>query len=221
MGCSIQDDKVLLVTEFVPGGNVKDWITDLSRELNDRMKVSIAIDVARAMAYLHAHGIIHRDLKSENLLVTENKRIKVCDFGFSRPAPKTAEEQRRLSFCGTDSHMAPEIMLGVPFDRRVDIFSYGVVLCELAARLPVDDEDGVFRRVVPGLGIDPDEVWRRAGFGDAGTETSARPEWIRVAIRCCDPDPAARPDWKEVLAVLKEEEARLRREAPFHVGVPS
>ncbi|KAI9324376.1 kinase-like domain-containing protein, partial [Zopfochytrium polystomum] len=216
MGSIIHDSKVLLVTEFVSGGNVKDWIQDAERELSERMKISIAIDVARAMAYLHAHNIIHRDLKSENLLVTENKRIKVCDFGFSRPTPKTADELRRLSFCGTDSHMAPEIILGIPFDKRVDVFSFGVVLCELAARACVDDSGGVFSRVIPGFGIDEEEVWRRAekeGAAQRGVE------WIAMALKCCETEPADRPSWKAVLGVLKEEELRVIREEPTHAGV--
>jgi LIM domain kinase 1 len=79
MGCVIHDSKLLMITEYVPGGNVKDWIADLNRPLTPRMKASIAIDVSRALAYLHINDIIHRDLKSENLLVTENSRIKVSE----------------------------------------------------------------------------------------------------------------------------------------------
>ncbi|KAJ3199175.1 hypothetical protein HDU67_003054, partial [Dinochytrium kinnereticum] len=76
MGCATHDNKLLLVTEYVAGGNVKEWIADLTRELGWRTRISIATDAARALAYLHAHDIIHRDMKSENLLVTENKRVK-------------------------------------------------------------------------------------------------------------------------------------------------
>ena len=72
-----------------------------------RTRISFAEDAARAIIYLHNLNIIHRDLKSENLLVTENKRIKVCDFGFSRilPSSLSNEEKKRLSFCGTDAFM--------------------------------------------------------------------------------------------------------------------
>ncbi|KAI8850066.1 kinase-like domain-containing protein [Chytridium lagenaria] len=191
MGCATHENKLLLVTEYVSGGNVKEWIADCSRDLGWRTRISIATDAARALAYLHAHDIIHRDMKSENLLVTENKRIKVCDFGFSRPTAKTAAEVRRLSFCGTDTHMAPEIILGMPFDSKVDIFSYGVVLCELALRTvavdnppcvpsieeveqdlkiriaaPPGSEVAVMAlgRVIPGFGLNGDLVRRAAGL---------------------------------------------------------
>ncbi|KAI9350335.1 kinase-like domain-containing protein, partial [Obelidium mucronatum] len=156
MGCSLLNNEILLVTEFVCGGTVKEWIQDETRKMSDRLRVSIAMDVAKAMAYLHSRGIIHRDLKTDNLLVTENKRIKVCDFGFSRLAPTTAQEVRRLSFCGTDSYMAPEIILCTPFDHRIDVFSYGIILCELA--MDKIAEGSVLSRTVPGFGIQQNEV---------------------------------------------------------------
>jgi serine/threonine protein kinase len=65
------------------------------------LRLSFATDIARALAYLHAHSIIHRDLKGENLLITENYRLKVCDFGFSRTI--SDDESKRLSYCGTVS----------------------------------------------------------------------------------------------------------------------
>ncbi|KAI8622258.1 kinase-like domain-containing protein [Chytriomyces sp. MP71] len=230
MGCSVSEGQILLVTEFVPGGNVKEWLLDAERPMSDRTRITIAMDVAKAMAYLHSRGIIHRDLKSENLLVTEYKRIKVCDFGFSRPKPNTPQDVRRLSFCGTDSHMAPEIMLCIPFDHRVDLFSYGVILCELAMGRPA--EAGVLERVVPGLGISQEEV--RAGVrargagsnGGGGIDREADIEdegdgeviqecvmcelgpviagYVDLALQCAHEDASERPEWKLVMKKLKE-----------------
>ncbi|KAJ3103870.1 hypothetical protein HDU97_009789 [Phlyctochytrium planicorne] len=204
MGCSTNENKLLLVTEFVAGGNVKEaqWINDLQKDLTWRTRISIATDTARALAYLHAHDIIHRDMKSDNLLITENNRVKVCDFGFSRPTPKTALEIRRLSFCGTDTHMAPEIILGMPFDAKVDVFSFGVVLCELAVRTaastdPVnfnleEEEKGprllipaspgsdlakaALGRVIPGFGLNPKLVKKAAGVPETTVEKN-QDEW--------------------------------------------
>lgn len=161
MGCCENELKIYAVTEFVEGGNLKEVghltptpiitvfvISNLlhpllillqlilksittSKPIKWRLRISFAEDCARALAYLHARQIIHRDLKSENLLLTANKRIKVCDFGLSRETPRNVEERRRLSFCGTDAYMAPEIVLGMPFDTSVDIFSFGIILLEL------------------------------------------------------------------------------------------
>ncbi|KAJ3022547.1 UNVERIFIED_CONTAM: hypothetical protein HDU68_009050 [Siphonaria sp. JEL0065] len=208
------------------------WIQDESRVLSDRLRVSFAMDVAKAMAYLHSRGIIHRDLKTENLLVTENKRIKVCDFGFSRPSPTTAQETRRLSFCGTDSYMAPEIILCTPFDHRIDIFSYGIILCELAMNKIA--EGSVLTRLIPGFGINHDEVLEavaeRVGWSglDADIDPSdvsdnkhiARSPGIGVVMRgfldvafgCADDDPALRMEWKPVMKKLKGLEGDIIRE---------
>ncbi|KAJ3124790.1 hypothetical protein HK100_011115, partial [Physocladia obscura] len=134
------------------------------------------MDVAKAIAYLHSRGIIHRDLKSDNLLVTENKRIKVCDFGFSRPYPTNAQETRRLSFCGTDAYMAPEIILCMEFDQKVDIFSYGVILCELAVNAVADGDINAFVRQIPGFGLSIPEIYN---------EVKNRLE-INESIICCN-----------------------------------
>ncbi|KAJ3037814.1 hypothetical protein HDV00_001315 [Rhizophlyctis rosea] len=149
MGCTIHEQKLYLVTEFVPGGNLKQFIASTyvpltSKSGSDprtpeeclpwRLRVSFAIDTARALVYLHAKKFIHRDLKADNLLLTENLRIKICDFGFSREQVTTPTDIKKLSFCGTDAYMAPEIMFSLPFDERADIFSFGVILCEIATR---------------------------------------------------------------------------------------
>ena len=64
------------------------------------LRISFATDIARAVAYLHARNCLHRDLKGENLLVTDNQRIKICDFGFARIAARNEEEMRRISVSG-------------------------------------------------------------------------------------------------------------------------
>lgn len=61
------------------------------------LRMSFATDIARAVAYLHARNCLHRDLKGENLLITANDRIKVCDFGFARIAARNEDEMRRIS----------------------------------------------------------------------------------------------------------------------------
>lgn len=103
------------------------------------LRLSILTDIARALAYLHARRCIHRDLKGENLLLTANGRVKVTDFGFARIAARNADESRRLTFCGTDSYMSPEILTGEEFDLPTDVFSMGIIFCEVLARKLADD----------------------------------------------------------------------------------
>lgn len=83
-------------------GNVRSYLHHAHLPFPWRLRLSFAIDITRGVAYLHARQCLHRDLKGENLLVTENERIKLCDFGFARISAQNDEEMRRMSYCGTD-----------------------------------------------------------------------------------------------------------------------
>ncbi|KAK7689174.1 hypothetical protein QCA50_007865 [Cerrena zonata] len=126
------DGRIFIISEFIENGNLRTYIYDRQKPFPWRLRISFATDIARALAYLHARKCIHRDLKGENLLVTANGRLKITDFGFARIAARNEEESKRLTFCGTDSYMSPEILLGHEFDLPTDIFSLGVILCEIA-----------------------------------------------------------------------------------------
>jgi serine/threonine protein kinase len=90
------DGRIYIISEFV-GGNLRSFIADKRRPFPWRLRLSFATDIARALAYLHARNCLHRDLKGENLLITANERIKVCDFGFARIAARNEDEMRRIS----------------------------------------------------------------------------------------------------------------------------
>ncbi|KNE65491.1 TKL/LISK/LISK-DD1 protein kinase [Allomyces macrogynus ATCC 38327] len=178
-----------IVTEYVGGGNLDDWIRG-PKPFPWRQRVAFAQDIARALAYLHAQDLIHRDLKGSNLLVSETGRVKVCDFGFTRLRAKTADERKRLTYCGTDAYMAPEIMLCMNLDASVDIFSYGVILLEMISRTNAER----FRRVMPGFGIDPQSI--------PVPPDCPRP-LLDLALSCIADESAARPTWRTILDTLK------------------
>jgi LIM domain kinase 1 len=97
--------RILIISEYLPRGNVRNFLHNPALPFSWRLRLSFCIDVARAVAYLHARNCMHRDLKGENLLITENERVKVCDFGFARLAARDEVEMRRMSYCGTDGFM--------------------------------------------------------------------------------------------------------------------
>jgi len=188
------------------------YLFDKTKPLPWRLRLSFATDIARALAYLHARKCIHRDLKGENLLVTPNGRLKLTDFGFARIAARNEEESKRLTFCGTDSYMSPEILLGEEFDLPTDIFSLGIIFCEIAARRLSDDRH--FKRVGPTFGINAEEVRRLANPG-------CPPAFLALALECLAEDPKARPTIRVILDRLGEIEAEVlsRPETDdFHVG---
>ena len=194
------DGRIFIISEFIDNGNLRLYIHDKSKPFPWRLRISFATDIARALAYLHARKCIHRDLKGENLLVTANGRLKITDFGFARIAARNAEESKRLTFCGTDSYMSPEILTGTEFDLPTDIFSLGVIFCEIAARKLADDN--TFRRTPPLFEIDPDEVRRLASPG-------CPPAFVQLALDCLAQDPTLRPNTRIILDKLREIEAEV------------
>ncbi|KAJ7619432.1 kinase-like domain-containing protein [Roridomyces roridus] len=207
------DNRIFIISEFIDNGNLRVYIHDKSKPFPWRLRLSFATDIARALAYLHARKCIHRDLKGENLLVTSNGRLKLTDFGFARIAARNDDESKRLTFCGTDSYMSPEILLGDEFDLPTDIFSLGVIFCEIAARKLADDHH--FKRFAPSFGIDPAEVHQLANQG-------CPPAFISLCIDCCSINPADRPTTRDVLERLRVIEAevlaRPNEGEDLHVG---
>jgi LIM domain kinase 1 len=181
-------------------GNLRGYIHDKAKPFPWRLRLSFATDIVRALAYLHARKCIHRDLKGENLLVTSNGRLKVTDFGFARIAARNDEESKRLTFCGTDSYMSPEILLGEEFDLQTDIFSLGIILCEISARRLADDNH--FKRTPPNFAIDRDEVQKLANPGCPAA-------FLALCLDCLAEDPNARPSTRVILERLRVIEAEV------------
>ena len=130
-----------LVTEFIDGGTLKDWAR--AEKPSWRQIVELLLGVADGLATAHAAGILHRDIKPDNILVGRNGYAKLADFGLAkleeRPSPEAvtrtlaSEPTRPGVILGTIAYMSPEQASGRPTDARSDIFSFGVVLYELLA----------------------------------------------------------------------------------------
>ncbi|KAF8632075.1 hypothetical protein AX17_004930 [Amanita inopinata Kibby_2008] len=208
------DNRIFIVSEYIDNGNVRTYIHDKFRPFPWRLRMSFATDVTRALAYLHARKCIHRDMKGENLLVTSNGRLKVTDFGFARIAARNEEELKRLTYCGTDSYMSPEIILGNEFDLPTDIFSLGIIFCEIASRHLADDSR--FKRHPPDFGLDGDEIRRYASSG-------CPQAFLDLCVDCVATDPKKRPTTRQILERLAVIEAEVlarpeEREEKTHLG---
>ncbi|CAI9759409.1 unnamed protein product [Fraxinus pennsylvanica] len=131
MGAVCSEVKLAMVTEFLPRGSLFKTLHKNNQSLDMRRRLRMALDVARGMNYLHHRNppIVHRDLKSSNLLVDKSWTVKVGDFGLSKL--KNATFLTAKSGRGTPQWMAPEVLRNEPLTEKSDVFSFGVVLWEL------------------------------------------------------------------------------------------
>jgi len=142
------DGSPYLVTELLEGESLR---AKLGGPLPPRTAVDYLVQAARGLAAAHAHGIVHRDVKPENLFVTKDGRIKLLDFGIAKLRPSAAPDTESPTeaatqpglVVGTVAYMAPEQIRGEPVDARADVFSLGIVFHEmLAGRHPFARETG-------------------------------------------------------------------------------
>ncbi|KAG7256519.1 hypothetical protein CRUP_011018 [Coryphaenoides rupestris] len=127
-----------IIMEYCAQGQLYE-VLRAGRKVTPSLLVDWASGIASGMNYLHLHKIIHRDLKSPNVLVTHNDTVKISDFGTSK---ELSDKSTKMSFAGTVAWMAPEVIRNEPVSEKVDIWSFGVVLWELlTGEIPYKDVD--------------------------------------------------------------------------------
>lgn len=138
LGYSVEGNERILVYEYMPQGALSrhlfHWKTFNLEPLSWKRRLNIALDVARGMEYLHslAHqSFIHRDLKPSNVLLGDDFRAKVSDFGLVKLAPDQGQQSVVTRLAGTFGYLAPEYAVTGKITTKADVFSFGVVLMEL------------------------------------------------------------------------------------------
>jgi len=189
-----------LVTEFVDGGTLKNWVHRQPRNWED--VAQLLTGVADGLATAHEAGILHRDIKPDNILVTSSGYAKLADFGLAKlddgpplSATRTLSEQqtRKGMIVGTIAYMSPEQASGKPLDARSDMFSFGVMLYEmLAGQRPF--------RAATNL-----ELLQQVIQAKPAPLSDDIPEPLRVLVtRALEKNPADRyPSMRELVAALR------------------
>ena len=146
--------RIYLILDFAQGGDLLDYIKNNRGPLGETESRRFFQQLVEGIEYIHERGVVHRDLKCENILLSNDKRVMISDFGFARVQPIQPETNKRLlssTFCGSYAYAPPEILRGIAYDgARADIWSLGVVLYTmLCACLPFDDTNlkALFKQV--------------------------------------------------------------------------
>ncbi|KAG1665785.1 hypothetical protein FOA52_002880 [Chlamydomonas sp. UWO 241] len=200
---------VCLVTEYCARGSLDTLLHRSGLQLDVAKKVEMAMDIARGMSCLHAQKppIIHRDLKTANLLVSARFEVKVGDFGLSRIKDHAQLVNSRAGLEGTVEYCAPEVLRGEPYTEKCDVWSYGVVLWELFNRArPFADADVPIFLLMMSLG---NGSLRLPPLRPEATS----PGLAHLLERCLSWEPTDRPSFRELLLLLEHEYKVVRGKA--------
>ncbi|KAI5069934.1 hypothetical protein GOP47_0014277 [Adiantum capillus-veneris] len=189
IGACTKASRFCIVTEFMAGGSLYDYLHRQNRVFKSPMLLRVALDIAKGMDYLHQNNIIHRDLKAANLLLDENEVVKVADFGVAR---FQSQSGAMTAETGTYRWMAPEVISHLPYGHKADIFSFGIVLWELlTGKLPYESMNPVQAAIGVRQGLRPQ------------IPEQTPPELSDLIKRCWHDNPSERPDFCEISSVLQ------------------
>ncbi|CAA2978211.1 probable receptor kinase At2g42960 [Olea europaea subsp. europaea] len=226
LGYCIEGTHRMLVYEFVNNGNLEQWLHGAMRQhgsLTWEARMKVLLGTAKALAYLHEAiepKVVHRDIKSSNILIDDDFNAKVSDFGLAKLlGAGTSHITTRVM--GTFGYVAPEYANTGLLNEKSDVYSFGVVLLEaITGRDPVD------------YGRPAQEVnlvdWLKMMVGSRRSEevvdpcmdtrpsTKALKRALLTVLRCVDPDSNKRPKMSQVVQMLESEEYPIPREDRKH-----
>ncbi|XP_017112120.1 uncharacterized protein LOC108135774 isoform X2 [Drosophila elegans] len=194
MGVCVQEGQLHALTEYINGGSLEQLLANKEVVLSATQKIRLALGIARGMSYVHDAGIFHRDLTSKNVLIrnlaNDQYEAVVGDFGLAAKIP--VKSKSRLETVGSPYWVSPECLKGQWYDQTSDVFSFGIIQCEIIARIEAD----------------PDMMPRTASFGLdylAFVELcpmDTPPVFLRLAFYCCLYDAKSRPTFHDATKKL-------------------
>eukprot|EP01111_Echinosteliopsis_oligospora_P013840 TRINITY_DN5069_c0_g1_i2.p1 TRINITY_DN5069_c0_g1~~TRINITY_DN5069_c0_g1_i2.p1 ORF type:complete len:232 (+),score=39.46 TRINITY_DN5069_c0_g1_i2:599-1294(+) len=194
MGACTKEPHFCIVTELLPGGSIYDVLHSRKARFDVKLALYFAKQTALALNYLHlsAPQVVHRDLKSENLLLDNHLNVKVCDFGLSCVKPQTEILKEQV---GSPLWMAPEVLIGGTYDERCDVYSYALILWEFFANALPYSQCEEFRELV--------EMVVHKGVRPP-MPPHTPPDIAKLIRACWDPDQKKRPNFAQIIETIQE-----------------
>jgi serine/threonine protein kinase len=179
-----------LLVDYCDRGSLKELILSLKRSFPWIQRCLIALQISSAMSYVNSKGYMHRDLTAMNILLQSEPgqrfpKAIVADFGLSTKIPKPTDEPEQ---CGSQDYMSPEMLLEQRYDEKSDVFSFGVIVCQMIARIEADHDDFIKSRTKH-FGIDFEEFIKIC-------PSDTPRDFFQLAFDCCQYNSNDRPSFQ-------------------------
>ncbi|EHA8587934.1 putative leucine-rich repeat receptor-like protein kinase [Cocos nucifera] len=207
VGFCFEEEEQMLVYEFMPNGTLREGLSGKSGvQLDWKRRIHIALGSARGLAYLHELAdppIIHRDVKSSNILLDENLTAKVADFGLSKLVSDSEKGYVSTQVKGTLGYVDPEYYTTQQLTEKSDVYSFGVVMLELiTARKPIEKGKYIVREVKMAINIKDEDYYGLKEIMDPIIQNATYPvafrRYVELAMRCVEESAADRPTMSNV-----------------------
>ncbi|KAK2965565.1 hypothetical protein RJ640_018731 [Escallonia rubra] len=212
VGFCFEQGEQMLVYEFMPNGTLRESLSGKSGiHLDWKRRLRIALGSARGLAYLHELAnppIIHRDVKSTNILLDENLTAKVADFGLSKLVSDSAKGHVSTQVKGTLGYLDPEYYMTQQLTEKSDVYSFGVVMLELvSARQPIEKGKYIVREVRVAMDKNDEDQYGLREIMDPSIKGLANltgfGRFVELAMRCVEESASDRPTMSEVVKALE------------------
>ncbi|KAL6616275.1 hypothetical protein ACP70R_038545 [Stipagrostis hirtigluma subsp. patula] len=217
IGFCYEQGEQMLVYEYVSNGTLRQNLQAKAIYLDWKKRLRIALGSARGLAYLHELAnppIIHRDVKSTNILLDENLKAKVSDFGLSKLVADTEKGHVSTQVKGTLGYLDPEYYMTQQLSEKSDVYSFGVVMLEiLSSRLPISKGKYIVREFRTAIDPNDHEYYGLQGIIDPAIHDAAHTagfrRFVQLAMECVEESASRRPTMS---SVVKEIETMLHNE---------
>ncbi len=211
-GASLDPPRVAIITEFCDNGSLANYIGSHKNDFPWETKLNILYDVCKALNYLHSKNVIHRDVKSDNILLDSKMTAKVTDFGLSKVIADLTKSHMTFHV-GTSIYIAPEVVKGTSYDNKCDIYSLSIIMYEMYYETNnpygTDVKGSIEYQVASNPSFRPHIV----------LPLEAEHEWyIQLMQRGWSDDPEERPSAFEMIQIMEQRMPSLTRSNSIYSG---